>query len=508
MYIIYNKDGSIRETQLNDYINQNSDGVNYIDVAFDGKTYEEYTASVIYTFSNGDTATDSGTTNNAIVTSSGTYKGWRFTLHSAYTQYYGDLKASIVATNKDGTQLFAYNASLTINQTATPTTELTWEEYKSLQARFADYQIAFSDTNVRGYETEADLMEDINELDVMQYAMTSNGIYQVTGTYDEGKVTNKGIELVLGVSTLKNDFVYKGDMDNGATQEVHSGFVSYYTATDGSKVNYGTNPSEFFVSVLDKNSDYDGKIVLGAKEYHFNGAQQVEWLSMDDNSTSVKAPNGTTSIDLGTGIIQLKGNQILLGNYFQIYNGESKAAYLGNIFRVANEFRTYGKTTFYGDTDLEVDPTSDSNLTHKKYVDDSVKTAVDNEASARQTAIDSAIATEVESRSSKDTDLQAQIDAIKESQNFVATYATYADMTSASTSDLDDKDCVLILKDETHDDQAYVYRWNGSKFTEVGELGDYYTKAQIDKMHDNYYTKSETDAKLGGYLKQVIFRQW
>ena len=152
MYIILNQDGSVKESQLSDYINQYSDGVNFIDIAVVGKTPSAYTASVLYTFSNEETETDSADGTITIETSDGTYEGWRFILWDAMTQYDGDLLASFVGTNSDGTQLFSYPVTMTINKTSSvKRTNITWEEYKSLKASQADYQLQYSSTNVRGY---------------------------------------------------------------------------------------------------------------------------------------------------------------------------------------------------------------------------------------------------------------------------------------------------------------------------------------------------------------------
>ena len=99
---------------------------------------------------------------------------------------------------------------------------------------------------------------------------------------------------------------------------------------------------------------------------------------------------------------------------------------------------------------------------------------------------------EAEARKEADTNLQSQIDAINQSQNFVATVATYSDLLTYDTTKLQDGDCILVLRDGTHSNSPYVYKWvTGKGFAPVGEVGDSYTKAQSD---GRYVAKDSTAA--------------
>ena len=121
--------------------------------------------------------------------------------------------------------------------------------------------------------------------------------------------------------------------------------------------------------------------------------------------------------------------------------------------------------------------------------DYSVTASSDGKTIANKEYVDS-------SSSSVQSKLQEEIDAINASQNFVATYASKADMPTPPVSGLEEKDCVLVLKDEDHKDQAYVYKYNSAGWVEVGPLGDYYTKAEIKDMHAGIETayKAYSDA--------------
>lgn len=134
------------------------------------------------------------------------------------------------------------------------------------------------------------------------------------------------------------------------------------------------------------------------------------------------------------------------------------------------------------DTELEESIASESSA--RSTADNTLQANIDSEATARKAA---------------DADLQSQIDAMNASQNFVATVSTYASLSSITTTNLDTEDCVLVLQDETHDSQAYVYKWNGTSFAGVGPLGDSYTKAETDSLLSAEKTARESaDTALDG----------
>ena len=161
----------------------------------------------------------------------------------------------------------------------------------------------------------------------------------------------------------------------------------------------------------------------------------------------------------------------------------------------------------------------DSEASTREGADTQLQTNIDNESSAREgadTALGNRITNEATARSTADTtlqanidgestarknadaDLQSQIDAINQSQNFVATVSTYASLSIIATANLDTEDCVLVLQDENHDSQAYVYKWNGTSFAGVGPLGDSYTKSETDTLLGAEKTARESaDTALG-----------
>lgn len=493
MHIIFNKDGSIKEQQLNDYINKGSDGVNFIDVVVyddENQRYlspDEYVASGSFILPDGTTSlTATPTHNNSITTSLGVFEGYRFTLYEAFTQEAGTLKFSLVATSDKGVAV-SFAIDLTVNQSALyKNTTITWEEYEALKRTIGDYQLQYSASNVRAYYDMTAEPIDYDKLASAQYFLMNT----VDEDSDEVELHMKGLGISnpISIGRVANRKYYVYTQANyapsGVVQTIGTGLAVNYVDTDGNKVNFGTNPSEFYAYVLGSNDNYIGTISLGAKIYEFNNAQGVKWLEMDDNASYLRSYNGSTEISLGSGEITAKGNNIHIktptnGDYKDTYfNGEN--AYFNHIIygnagaNFHSGVKFYGTVVFDGDQFVcyaNDNPTDGRTLTNKNYVD--------KVANSEATAVKNF--------------LQMQIDAINESQNFVATYGTYADMPEPQSlvGKFYYNDCVLVLKDETHNDQAYVYKWTSSAWTPVGELGDYYTKAQIDGMHTDMETKCQ-----------------
>lgn len=98
--------------------------------------------------------------------------------------------------------------------------------------------------------------------------------------------------------------------------------------------------------------------------------------------------------------------------------------------------------------------------------------------------LDGDLLEETRNRESGDGALQEEIDAIKNSPDVVDIVATYAALQTYDTSKLGDNDIVRVLADEQHDGASTYYRWNkqSSTWTYIGEVGDYYTKGQVDAL--------------------------
>ena len=308
------------------------------------------------------------------------------------------------------------------------------------------------------------------------------------------------VATVATVNDYKNStFVYKPYKEDGDIQVVESGLYSRYTGTDSMVVCYGTTSDGFEILVQNADDDIDGTLRVQADYWTCINGNGTGWLVTDNTDTTMRSYDGTGKLRLGSNdfglsvVPEANGKQVYAvyadknGTY--LYDPSAGGTYLkvssGHIDLRANnasfgfyndkgtgglEFINGNSLVAYVPLSLRTDPTEDDQATHKKYVD-AQDASVENKS--------------INLVNDLREDLEAQIDAINASQNFVATYAKKADMPTPPVSGLEEKDCVLVLKDEDHQDQAYVYKYNSAGWAEVGPLGDYYTKAQINDMFTN-----------------------
>lgn len=392
MYLILNKDGSIRESQLNDYINKGSDGVNFIDVAIfeDGACVspDKYTATGVFLLPDGTTSLNqSGVLNNSITTSLGVMEGYRFYLYSAFTQYAGTLKFSMTALFKDKTSV-SYAQDFTINDTAVyKDGTISWEEYENLMKTMGDYQLQYSLTNVIHAGDMAAAESLLPSLAVGQLVAiddASGGDTTDVNLYavweDSAAESGKKLEIVdFGFKGLKDEFVSKLT-EKDQTQNVGTGLTSYYTGSDGNKVNYGTEAvsdgNGFFAYVLDGSSNYTGKISLGAKVFEALDASNVAWLYMDNATSYLRSPSATSSVELATGSAKVYGENVYIGSKNSESGEASGEVSIGSGIKVdGSETKlTSAKTSFSGETEFSSaptapEPTGDTQLANKAYVD-------------------------------------------------------------------------------------------------------------------------------------------
>lgn len=216
MYVIFNQDGSIKETQLGKYVNQHSKGVDFVDVAIDGRTNEDYACDANFALPNDANVTETSQINNKIVTSSGTYGGYRIGFNEAETEYDGDLSCSIRVYNKDGSVLWTFPFSIVVNKTTGYGDEnITNDQYESLVRSMANYQLMFSKTNVRSYETLDEANNDLASMAEGQLVFIKNGdardVYAKKGdSFEMQSIQKKTFLHILTAkgATLSMSFTY------------------------------------------------------------------------------------------------------------------------------------------------------------------------------------------------------------------------------------------------------------------------------------------------------------
>ena len=285
------------------------------------------------------------------------------------------------------------------------------------------------------------------------------------------------------------------------------------TLADGAGSSLTLNHNGYAGLYSTSSGKYAGGVSLGAKEIKLETVDPVDSthvyaFSADQNATKLADPAGTTTLKLGIGEASLYGNTVKIAtgegydNLIKINNdavsiygaaGVSICAASQGTIDLKGYVKTYSMVDMAYCPICEEVPTKDTYLTNKKYVDGEIATT--------KTYVDDSVY-------EAHKDLQDQVDAINASQNFVATYASKADMPTPPVSGLEEKDCVLVLKDESKQDQAYVYKYASTGWVEVGPLGDYYTTAQIDEQH-NAMRKEITavDARVDDVSK-IAWRTW
>ena len=240
MYIIFNKDGSVSESQLTDYINQHSDGVNYIDVSIVGKSVDEYTADGNFKLPNNEVVSLTGAFTNKIKTSTGVYEGYRITLTAVVTEYQGDVALSIQVFNSDKTTLFTYPVTLYVNETTGRGGDpITQDQYEALRAMMADYQLQYARSNMRSYDTLAEATEDLPNLSNGQMILAketadseTSSVYQKVGDKLEG-VSLDG--LAVDKFLRNKNAVGTGSFEWKVESQTY-GYKNYFKIENGNQV--------------------------------------------------------------------------------------------------------------------------------------------------------------------------------------------------------------------------------------------------------------------------------
>lgn len=264
MYIIFNKDGSVSESQLTDYINQHSDGVNFIDISIVGKSVDEYTADGNFKLPNNEVVSLTGAFTNKIKTSTGVYEGYRITLTAVVTEYQGDVALSIQVFNSDKTTLFTYPVTLYVNETTGRGGDpITQDQYEALRAMMADYQLQYARSNMRSYDTLAEATEDLPNLSNGQMILAketadseTSSVFQKVGDKLEG-VSLDG--LAVDKFLRNKNAVGTGSFEWKVENQTY-GYKNYFKIENGNQVTLGFDGSGMTPSFTIGNGIYSALI--------------------------------------------------------------------------------------------------------------------------------------------------------------------------------------------------------------------------------------------------------
>lgn len=114
-----------------------------------------------------------------------------------------------------------------------------------------------------------------------------------------------------------------------------------------------------------------------------------------------------------------------------------------------------------------------------------------------------ALGTETTNRENADIGLQGQIDAITSSSDVVDIVGTYQDLQNYDTQHLGNNDVIKVLQDSTHNNAMTYYRWlkDTSTWQYIGQEGPYYTKSEIDTTLQGYVE----DSDLTNYVQKTDY---
>ena len=226
MYLIRNKDGSIKKAFTNEFVNQGSNNVNYIDMAIDGLEVGQWTADCFFELPNGTTAVLAGSQIQFSVDDV-TYNGYRVYLKSAVLSYPGILKAVARNYSSSGNILYSYPFEIVVNATTLDSTydaPITEAQYESFMAMLSTYITHYDTHLIRKYDTLSKANSDISNISESEHVLISNGTSNYA-IYTKLKASDTALTLVpnptnwseienytglttsdlskLGVSTLK-----------------------------------------------------------------------------------------------------------------------------------------------------------------------------------------------------------------------------------------------------------------------------------------------------------------
>ena len=172
-YVIFNKDGSVKNFCFTEIITKNSN-TGKIFAGVDGLSNESYTASANFELPNGDASTLLGTPSSEEIDGS-TFYGYRFGLTAQQTAVEGNVLCSIVLRNAQEV-LYTYEVILTINPSVGDPyeTAISVAQYNNLQATLASLQPKYVLRNARFYPNLANAQSDLANLAINQCVIVAD----------------------------------------------------------------------------------------------------------------------------------------------------------------------------------------------------------------------------------------------------------------------------------------------------------------------------------------------
>ncbi len=220
MYLIRNKDGSIRKAHIEEYIQQGSNNVNYMDFAIVGLDNSEWSADCVFELPNGEVI-QLASSQQQFVVDNEVFDGYRVYLSSAVLAYSGLLK--IIGRNYDasGKILYTYPFTQMINTTALDSSydaPITIAQYNSFMALLATFLNQYDTHLIRKYKSLEEANADISKLTATEHVLISNGKNGYAIYYKES-AGSKELTLVAAHGGMADNYVkftdYMTDIKGG-----------------------------------------------------------------------------------------------------------------------------------------------------------------------------------------------------------------------------------------------------------------------------------------------------
>lgn len=243
MYIIYNRDGSIKRVKLTDFINKGSDGVNTINVAIDDFDLTGVTAHVQWTLPNGETV-------GPLILQSGEpfdddvgdhYENcFVVSIDEPETLFEGLLKGSLVLIDAQTRILYTYPIKLVINPSTfvpSSSTNITTEQYAALVEYIeTNYVKSYSQEQIDALLSEKATYDFVNSKTqkigaFMGNARGFNKLYYENGTAPFTPPQSDILPSNFNIDTFEPDDAHTLDID-GVPLAVGNEELGYFGSND------------------------------------------------------------------------------------------------------------------------------------------------------------------------------------------------------------------------------------------------------------------------------------
>ena len=170
MFIIYNRDGSIKKKNFAEFIQKGNDGANKIFVAVDGLDLSLYSCYATFKLPNDELGGPvAGTVKQNFVDFNldKPYNGYEIPITAEMTQYEGNVKMSLYIEDSENNVMYTYPVTLVINDatTAPDQTKINLSQYQALLDYINSKPIS------SGSNALLEIVDDITQVDMSLYSV-------------------------------------------------------------------------------------------------------------------------------------------------------------------------------------------------------------------------------------------------------------------------------------------------------------------------------------------------